>query len=344
MKKILVTGNLGYIGSVLTDMLIEKNYSVTGFDIGYYEETLISKCKYKTKQIYGDIRDINSNDIKYFDIIIHLAAISNDPLGALSPNVTEEINFISTLKLANLAKENATSRFIFASSQSMYGISNIDKPLEEESSEKNPITIYALTKFLAENELKKLNSKDFTVVMFRPSTVFGVSPRMRCDIVFNNLIGNAFTTKKIEIKGNGKPFRPVIHVKDLCSAFIAGIIAPKSLVENQAYNVGIENGNYTVLELAKIAKKYVPGSEILIKNELGKDERTYKVSFKKILNDLKNYYNPVWNLDSGAREILDFFKKINFDKDILYGWKTNRLYQIKRLQESKMIDEKLRKK
>ena len=342
INNVLVTGNLGYIGSVLTDRLIEKKYNVTGLDAGYFSDTMISQNKYKPTQIIKDIRDIKTADLINHDSIIHLAAISNDPLGELSPGVTDAINYKATIRLAKLARETGIKRFIYASSQSLYGISKTDNDLDEDNSIKNPITAYAKSKWNSEIDLKKLHSKEFNIIIFRPATVFGSSPRMRCDIVFNNLIGSAFTSKKIIIKSNGKPFRPAIHINDVCSAFIAGLEAPINLVSNEAFNIGIRNGNYTVLELANYAKKYVEDSHIVIKNETGHDERTYNVSFDKIYNKLGNFYSPSWPIDKGAKEIISFFKNINFNAEIFNGWKTNRLLQIKRLQKLNLVDKDLR--
>lgn len=342
MNKVLVTGNLGYIGSVLTDILVEKGYEVSGYDIGYFQETNFTENKFKIHQKIKDIRDIEIQDVYGYDFIIHLAAISNDPLGELSPGITEEINYDSTIKLAKFAKEAGVKRFVYASSQSLYGIANSKIGLDEDKSEKNPITAYAKTKWYSELELKKLNDKNFTIIIYRPSTVFGASPRIRCDIVFNNFLANAYTTKKIIIKSNGEPYRPAIHIQDVCHAFLSGIKAPIELVANEAFNVGFKEGNYSVLELANFAKKIVIGSEIEIKNETGNDERTYIVSFDKILNRLKNFYIPKWNLENGGQEIINFFDNVNFSLKHLDSWQTNRLKQIKRLQNLKKIDNNLR--
>ncbi len=343
IKKILVTGNLGYIGTVLTEILRDKGYEVIGLDIGYYQEISLTKINNPPKQIIRDIREVKNSDINNIDAIIHLAAISNDPLGELSPGVTESINYEATVNLAKIAKKNKVKRFVYASSQSLYGISNANEPLEEESSTKNPITAYAVSKWKAEIELRKLSSNDFNVVIFRPSTVFGSSPRMRCDIVYNNFIANAYTSNKILIRSNGKPYRPAIHVNDVCSAFIAGIEAPRELINNQVFNVGVLDGNYSVLNLANYAKKVVKNSKIEILNETGHDERTYIVSFDKILNTLKNFYKPSWNLETGGKEIIKFFKSINLTNNQLNGWETNRLIQIKRLQKLNLIDKELRR-
>lgn len=340
--KILVTGNQGYIGSVLTDILIQKGYKVVGLDTNYYPLlSPLSETSVKIKQINKDIRKISKNDLKGIDYVIHLAALSNDPVGELNPLLTKNINYKATIKLAKLAKQSGVKRFIYSSSQSMYGISNIHGELDEDNSSKNPLTEYARTKWMAECELKKLSSDDFIPVFFRPSTVFGASPKLRCDIVFNNLVACAYTTGKIEIKSDGTPWRPVVHVKDVCSAYIAGLEAPKTLVANQAFNVGIKNGNYTVRDLAEAAQRAVSGSTLTFTGEHGKDSRTYKVSFRKILSNLKDYYKPEWNLEKGGKELVDFFRKIKFSEEDFRGRKCIRLSQLQYLKEEGKLDNNL---
>lgn len=337
---VMITGNQGYIGSVLTDILVGKGYNVIGFDIGYYKDCTLEELNNKNKQITKDIRNIEKKDLHNIDAVIHLAALSNDPLGELDPKLTEEINYNGSVRVAEIAKKVGIKRFVMASTQSIYGIAEVNKELDEENSTKNPITAYAKTKWWAENDIRKLNSDDFTVVFFRPSTVFGVSPRLRCDIVYNNFVGCAYTTNSIKIKSDGTPWRPVVHVKDVCKAFIAGIEAPKKVVSNQVFNVGIRNGNYTVRELAEAAQKVVKGSSLMFTGE-HTDSRTYKVNFRKILNELKEYYEPNWNLLLGGNELVDFFNKINFDNSLFNSKKCIRLKQLKYLLESGGVNEKL---
>lgn len=339
---VLVTGNKGYIGSVLVQELINRGYNVTGFDSGFYDGCELYEFKPLIKQITKDIRDVVEEDFLGIDAVFHLAALSNDPLGELKPGLTEEINFQGTLKVASLAKEAEIKRFIYASSQSMYGVSATDAELEEDDSEKNPITAYARTKWDAEIALKKISSESFAVVCFRPSTVFGASPMLRCDIVFNNLVGCAFTTGKIEIKSDGTPWRPVVHIKDVSNAFIAGLEAPLNLILNQSFNVGIPNGNYTVRDLAEAAQRSVSGSTLVFTGENGKDSRTYRVSFEKILTVLKDYYKPQWDLDKGGKELVELFKKVNFNEEMFRGRCTNRLKQINYLLETNQLNKNLR--
>mgnify|MGYP001366798083 CR=1 FL=1 len=342
MTKILVTGNKGYIGSILMPMLIKKGYKVLGYDIGFFEDCLIYNVKENYFHLRKDIRDIEKKDLVGVDAIIHLAGLSNDPLGELAPGLTEEINLYGSLKLAEYAKKEGVKRFIYSSSQSMYGISNTDSELDEDNSEKKAITAYAKTKWEAECELMKMQSSNFKVVAFRPSTVFGASPRLRCDIVFNNLVASAFTTGSIEIKSDGTPWRPVVHVQDVCLAFISGLEAPNKLVEGRAFNVGIQNGNFTVRDLAEAAKDLIPESNLKFTYENVNDSRTYKVGFKRILTELKDYYQPKWNLVNGGNEILNMFKKINFTQEQFKGVKCNRLAKLKDLQQKNFIDNEMR--
>lgn len=340
--KILVTGNEGYIGSVLVPVLLNQGHEVVGYDIGYYKDCKLYEDGVSVKQISKDIRDVAIEDLEGIEAIIHLAALSNDPLGELSPGLTEEINLMGTLKIAELAKQAGVKRFIYSSSQSMYGISKVEGELDEDNSEKNPITSYAKTKWDAELALNKMLSDDFIVVSFRPSTVFGASPRLRCDIVFNNLVACAYTTGKIEIKSDGTPCRPVVHVKDVCAAYIAGLNAPAELVAGRSFNVGIPNGNFTVRELAEAAQRSVPGSELTFTGEHGNDARTYRVSFNRILTELSDYFKPEWDLDKGGKELVDLFKKTSFTEQDFRGRKTTRLAQLSYLQDTNQVDNKMR--
>jgi len=334
---ILITGNNGYIGTILTEMLLKKGYDITGFDINYFESCILESIDYELNQIIKDIRMVDLEDVAGFDAIIHLAGLSNDPLGELNPGLTEEINFHGTVNIARLAKKAGVKRFVYASSQSMYGISNIENELDEDNSKKTPVTAYAKTKWEAELELNKMQSDNFVIASFRPSTVFGASPRLRCDIVYNNLVACAYTTGKIEILSDGSPWRPVVHVRDVCQAFITGLEAPAELVNGKSFNVGIPNGNFTVRDLAKAAQRSVPGCELVFLNE-HTDPRTYRVSFKRILSELKNYYKPEYDLDKGGRELVEYFDKIGFSEKDFRGTKCNRLKQLKLLRSEKKLN------
>ena len=339
---ILVTGNQGYIGTVLAERLLKDGHSVTGLDIGFFEDCTLEPLVIAFKQINKDVRDVCSDDLQGIEAVIHLAALSNDPLGEFSPSLTEEINHKATISLATLAKSVGVKRFVYASSQSMYGISASEDELDEDTSVKNPITAYAKTKWSAEQDLKKLGSDTFTVVCFRPSTVFGASPRLRCDIVFNNLVACAYTTGKIEIKSDGTPWRPVVHIDDVCSAFIAGLQAPKSLVAGKSYNVGILDGNFSVRQLAEAAGRAVHGSSVVFTGEHGNDARSYRVSFRRILTELSEWYKPSWDLDRGGQQLVNFFDRVNFGEREFRGLQTNRLLKLKSLHQQGLLASDLR--
>lgn len=339
---ILVTGNLGYIGTVLVPLLKKKKHKIKGYDVGYFDECLLSPVAQGFQQIKKDIRDVVKDDLVGIDAVIHLAGLSNDPVGELAPGITEEINLEATIKLADLSKKAGASRFIYVSSQSMYGVAETDVELDEDRSRKNPVTAYARTKWEAECELKKIGDERFTLVCMRPSTVFGVSPRLRCDIVFNNLVACAYTTGKIEIKSDGTPWRPVVHVLDVCQALLAALEAPGALVAGRSYNVGIPGGNFTVKQLAEAAARSVPGSQLVFTGEHGNDSRTYRVSFQRILEELRPWYQPSWDLDRGAKELVDFFRIVGFTDQQFRGQATNRLPHLKKLCEEGRLDGRLR--
>lgn len=338
----MVTGDQGYIGTVLTEVLIGRGYEVVGVDTGYYADCLLHPIAAPHRHIDRDVRDVRPDDFAGVWAVVHLAGLSNDPLGELAPGLTDQINRDATMRIAALARQAGVERFVFSSSQSMYGVSNTDQELDEDDSEKNPITAYARTKWEAELQLKEMNSPSFTVVCMRPSTVFGASPRLRCDIVFNNLTAAAYTTGRIEIKSDGTPWRPVVHVRDVCSAYIAGLEAPARLVGGRSYNVGIPNGNFTVRQLADAVGRTLPNASIVYTGEHGKDSRTYRVSFARILTELGEWFQPEWDLDRGARELVALFDRVHFTEEQFRGRTTVRLTQIKYLLSQGRVDPALR--
>ena len=339
---VLVTGNLGYIGSVLTPALTRRGYRVRGLDSGLFADCTLSEVEAPRNQIWRDIRTIEAADVEGLDSVIHLAGLSNDPLGELDPSLTQAINFEATVRLGELARNSGVRRFVYASSQSMYGISDTDQALDEDLSEKIPLTAYAKTKWEAELALMSMRTPGFEVTAFRPSTVFGASPRLRCDIVFNNFMACAFTTGSIEIKSDGKPRRPAVHVLDVCEAFIAGLEADASLVDGRAFNVGAADGNYTVRQLALAAQAAVPGTDLVFTGEHGSDSRTYTVGFDRILGELGSHFNPSWDLARGGAELSRFFRETGFEERHFRGGVCNRLIRIGELIEAGRIDESLR--
>ena len=339
--RILITGNLGYIGSVMSNIVLNQGHEVIGYDIGYFKDCLTSEDIPVSKQINKDLRKLEDSDLENIDCVIHLASLSNDPLGAFMPELTEEINYHATIKLAEIAKKKKVKRFIFASSQSIYGVSKIDKELDEDTSVKDPITAYAITKWKAEQEIMQMANDNFIVCALRPSTVFGPSPRFRADIVFNNLVACAYTSKKIEIWSDGSPWRPVVHIDDVCNAFISCLLAPNEIINKQAFNVGVPGGNYTVKDLAEAAQKCFPEAELVFLNQTGNDDRTYKVNFNKINSALKDYFKPIWNLDNGGLQLVKYFDQINLKPEDFRGKKTMRLKQLTYLKENKLVNSTL---
>lgn len=269
-----------------------------------------------------------------------MAGLSNDPLGAFDESLTYDINYEGSMRIAQCAKAAGVKRFVYASSQSVYGISDTSKAANEDS-EKNPITAYAKTKYKCELEMKDLCDDNFVITFLRPATAYGASPNLRCDVVFNAFMGYAYTSRVIEIKSDGTPVRPMSHVLDISAAFAAVLEAPTELVKNQVFNVGTNDNNYTVRELAEAAQKYVKGCDLKFTGE-HTDPRSYRVTAHKILTVLKDYYKPQWNINKGARQLLDFYDEVGFDRETFDSWKCTRLTCLKKRIEDGTIDNNLR--
>lgn len=322
------------------DYLTERLTQVSGFDSGLFENSLLEPSPKDALTIQKDIRQVVPEDLAGVSTVIHLAALSNDPLGALRPELTSEINHVGAVRLARAAKEAGVKRFIFLSTQSVYGISDPDGPeLDEETSQKTPLTAYAKTKFLAEQDIQSLHSADFFVVVLRPATVFGYSPRLRTDIVFNNLVAQAHFRGEINLTSDGRPWRPVVHVRDLCLAILQVAELPKDRIKSRIYNVGVEGGNYTVLQLAQNAIELVPGSLLTFSSEATPDERTYRVSFRRIYEEIS--FDPVWTLSMGGRELIDKWVELSCSEEQILGPTTNRLAHLEERQRQGTLDENL---
>ena len=337
IRNILITGNLGYIGSVLVPELAKK-FDVTGLDIGYFKNCNLEKDKKlkNFKQVYRDIRKIKEQDLTGIDCIVHLAALSNDPLGQFNRKITYDINYLGTVKIAKLAKKMGVKKFIYISSQSIYGVSKKDEFLDEYKSKKNPVTAYAKSKWLSEKFLKKIKSKKFQVVFLRPSTVFGSSPRLRTDIMLNNFLLNANYNKKITIVSDGLPWRPVLHVQDLCNVIKNLIINNYRNINGKAFNIGLNGGNYKVVDLAIKVLKKLKNVSAEITNTHGKDQRTYKVSFKRIYN-LCGKKIITKSVDYGINELINYFKKLNHKEETMVK-KTIRINHLKHLVKTEIIN------
>ncbi|MHA1357031.1 MAG: NAD-dependent epimerase/dehydratase family protein [Candidatus Helarchaeota archaeon] len=339
MKKVLITGNLGYIGIILTEELLKENYDVVGIDTNYYNDELLFDIEFSKefKQVKKDIRKINLNDLKGIDTVIHLAALSNDPLGMIDPQLTEIINHQTTIQLAQLAKRAQVSQFIFSSSCSVYGQSGAT-PLTE-TSKTAPISAYAISKVKSELDLSQIADEDFSPVCLRNATAYGISPSMRFDLVVNNLIGWAYSTKKIKILSDGKGWRPIVHIRDIANAFIAVLKAPTDIIHNEIFNVGINSENYQVKDIAQNIKDVMTNCTIQIVGQDNPDQRSYIVNFDKI-QKLK-HFKPQWNLQKGIQEIYNRFDSLKLTYDIFQKRNFTRLKQITYLLENHLIDHEL---
>lgn len=340
--RVLVTGNLGYIGTVLTQRLLGRGFTVQGLDIGYFDECVVGPRPDDPPTFLMDIRDVTARELRDIDAVIHLAGLSNDPLGEFEPSLTADINYDATCRLVDLAKAAGVRRFVYASSQSMYGVADTSTELDEYDSDKSPVTAYARTKWEAEQYLSAQASDQFTSVSFRPSTVFGWSPRQRLDIVFPNLVATAFTQGAVKVQSDGSPWRPVVHVDDVCLAFEVGLTAPSSLVSGRAFNVGYENGNFTVRDLAEAAAESVPGSTVEFSPTPTLDNRTYRVSFRRIFEELDGLYSPSWNLASGAGQMVSEWSQRGLNSSDIIGPRCVRLNRLKELLAAGRLDDDLR--
>jgi nucleoside-diphosphate-sugar epimerase len=325
----------------MAPMLAKTGYEVIGYDAGYYEDCFLTHGhQLPLIQIKKDLRDADVSDLAGIDCVIHLAGLSNDPLGEFNPALTEDINYKAAMRLAECAKQAGVKRFLYTSSQSIYGVSDTSKEVDEDSV-KNPLTAYAKTKWQCECDLKALCSDDFVIAYLRPATAYGASPNLRTDIVFNQFVAYAFTNKLIEIKSDGSPWRPMSHIRDITAAFKACIEAPAELIQNQAFNVGTANNNYTVRELAEAARICVDDAKLTFTCEHA-DSRSYRVSSGKILTVLNDYYKPEWDIEKGGAELMRFYAEIGFDKAVFEGYKTVRLKCLKRRIEQGTLDSNLR--
>src|ERR1700738_3686367 len=278
--RVLLTGHLGYIGTILAQLLSDSGHQVVGLDSGLFEQCTFGEPRRQFPSIRKDIRDASPADLEGFDAVLHLAGLSNDPLGNLNPNLTYEINHKASVHLAECAKQSGVERFVFSSSCSTYGAAG-DKILDE-SAEFNPVTPYGTSKVLVERDVAKLADTCFSPTFLRNATAYGVSPRLRFDLVLNNLVAWAFTTGRVYIKRDGPPWRPIVHIQDISRAFVAVLEAPRKLVHNQAFNVGCSEENYQIRDLAEIVKETVPGCRIEYAADAGPDKRCYRADFSRI--------------------------------------------------------------
>jgi nucleoside-diphosphate-sugar epimerase len=333
--KVFVTGTDGYIGCMLGQMLLERGHDVTGCDAGFHRVGwLYNGQKLAPKSIVKDIRNITEQDLKGYDAVIHLAELSNDPVGELDPTITFKINHIGSVELAKNAKKAGVSRFVYFSSCSVYGASSTQA--SDEKSGTDPLTSYAKCKLLVERDVAPLADDNFTPTFLRNATAYGASPRQRFDLVVNNLAGLAWTTKQIKMDSDGTPWRPLVHLLDICQAACLTIEADRKIVHNQIFNVGDNKENYQVKDIAKIISDTFPGCTLQMGTR-GGDKRDYRVNFDKINSTLPGF-KCKHTVPSGAKQLLRVFETIGMTPEVFQSRGHTRLKQIQYLISTKQID------
>ncbi|MCD4671529.1 MAG: SDR family oxidoreductase [Anaerolineaceae bacterium] len=334
--RILVTGAGGYIGSQLVPVLQKRGHDVVGLDAGFFNDGWLYGDRPKNLVIRKDIRKPDLIEVlQGFDACVHLGELSNDPLGTLNPEITYEINHHGSVHLAKMCKLAGIQRFVYSSSCSVYGIGNDGAKTEE--SDVNPQTPYADCKVLVERDVSTLADDDFTPVFLRNATAYGPSPRMRFDIVLNNLSGLAWTTKEIRMTSDGTPWRPLVHVLDICEAMACALEAPKEIVHNQVFNVGDTSENYRIREIAEIVASAFPGCGVVL-GDSGDDNRSYRVSFEKINNGLPGFHCQR-DAAMGAAELNQIFSSIGMTEEVFGHRAFTRLKQLKYLLDTRQIDD-----
>jgi nucleoside-diphosphate-sugar epimerase len=335
--KVLITGSEGYLGSLLGPVLSQRGYEVTGLDTGYYKDGLLYRTNGHTPPTLAkDIRHLTYDDLKGHDAVVHMAELSNDPLGEFNSSVTYEINHKGTLHLANTAKAAGVKRFIYMSSCSVYGIATEGEVTEE--TKPNPQTAYAICKTLCERDLKKLADKKFVPCYFRNATAFGASPRQRFDVLLNNLCGLAWTTREIKMISDGTPWRPLIHGLDIAQAIACALDAPTEAIYNEIFNVGSNGRNYQVKEVAEKVAKVFSGCTLTFGSQ-GSDNRSYRVNFDKVSKHLPDFKCD-WDADRGVKQFYNLFRQIDFTLETFEYRAFTRLKQLQYLVRTGQIDQK----
>lgn len=333
--KILVTGTEGYLGSLLAPLLMQRGHDVTGLDTGYYKEGwLYNGTRFTPRTLNKDLRDVTAEDVAGMDAVVHMAELSNDPAGQLAPHITHEINHKGSLRLAELAKAAGVDRFVYTSSCSVYGVATSDYVTEE--SPVNPQTAYAVCKTLVERDVTPLADDSFSPTFLRNATAFGASPRMRFDLVLNNLSGLAWTTEEIAMTSDGTPWRPIVHALDIGKAIACVLDAPRDAVHKQVFNVGDTRNNYRVRDIAEVVAGAFPSCRLSF-GESGSDNRSYRVSFDKIHEALPDF-SCEWDAARGAQQLRDLFERIDMTAEVFNARPFTRLKELEHLLRTQQID------
>jgi len=340
MKKVIVTGHNGFIGPHLVRLLKESGYFVIGIDTNYFDDS----CKFSDyvspdEEIIKDVRDITVSDLKGAYAICHLAGLSNDPMGALNENLTYDINHKASVEIARIAKEVGVEKYVFMASCSMYGIADGNVALDE-TADFAPVTAYAISKVNTEKDVKLMGDENFSVTFLRNATAYGLSPKLRLDLVVNNLVGWAMTTGKIRIMSDGTPWRPLVHAEDIARATLAVVDAEKSEVNGKSFNVGQNSENFQIKDIAKMVGEVIPGCEVVITGEHGGDSRSYRVDFSKIEKELPSF-KPKWKLKAAIEDIYKGYQEFGMDDEHFNGEYFVRLKKLEQLVGNKELDNNL---